>query len=294
MNLLTAPLRMFALVVILNAVSLVAACNGGGPGPDPNPTDDNTAASMTTRINTYRTGGGSAALTTNATLTDIAQAQADYNAAHNINSDSDAGGATIAEQMTAAGYTFSTVAYLFNNLPESASFNEWKGNPAYSNIMLDPGFSELGVGTAQVGTGLRRWVVIFASQDVPTNGTVQEMLDLLNEYRTAHGQPEFAVNDNLAIVAQAQAEHNASVQANETATGSETILEQVDNTGYTYGTMMWTVANGGPDAALGLWTDTPTEATNMQKPELLDVGIGVASGGTKQWWVVIYAEPTTP
>ena len=158
--------------------------------------------------------------------------------------------------------------------------------------MLDPALTDIGVGTAKVGTGLRRWVVIFASKDVPTNGTVTEMLNTLNDYRAAHGAPAFTINDNLAIVAQAQADHNASVQANEAATGGVDLQAQVDTTGYTYGTMMWTLANGGTDTALGLWTDTPTEATNMQRPELTDVGIGVASGGTKQWWVVIYAEPT--
>jgi uncharacterized protein YkwD len=294
MKLLTAPLRMLALATALTAALAIAGCDNGGPGPDPNPTENNTAASMTTRINTFRTSGGGDALTTNTTLSQVAQAQADYNASHNINSSENGSGADLGAQMTDAGYNWQTYATLFNNLGEAATFNEWKSNPGYSSNILDPTLTDIGVGTAQVGTGLRRWVVILASQDVPTNGTVQQMLDLLNDYRTAHGQPEFTLNDNLTLVAQSQAEHNASVQANETATGEESILEQVDTTGYTYGTIMWTVANGGPETSLGLWTDTPTEQTNMQKPELTEVGIGVASGGTKQWWVVVFAEPTTP
>jgi uncharacterized protein YkwD len=294
MNLLTSPLRMLALGLFLCSTVALSACtggnkdnNGGGGG-----TDNNTAASMATRINNMREAiSPDSALSTDTTLTTIAQAQADYNSGHNINSDTDGSGATIAEQMTDAGYQYSTVAYLFNNLGEGATFHDWEGNDAYMNIMNDPGFSDIGVGTAQSGTGLRRWVVIFASKDVPTNGTKQQMLDLLNGYRTAHGKAEFTLNDNLNIVAQSQAEHNASVQANEAATGADTILEQVDNTGYTYGTLMWTLANGGPDAALGIWTDTPTEQTQMQRDDLTEVGIGVASGGTKQWWVVIYAQP---
>jgi hypothetical protein len=32
----------------------------------------------------------------------------------------------------------------------------------------------------------------------------------------------------------------------------------------------------------------------MRSAALTDIGIGVASGGTKQWWVVIYAEPLAP
>jgi len=292
MNLLT-TLRASALAAILLATFVLSACtSGSGNGGNNGGTDANTAASMTTRINTYRTGGGGTAFNTDTTLTTVAQAQADYNATHSINSDSDAGGATIAEQLTTAGYAYSSVAYLFNNLDETATFNDWKSNAAYTNIMLDPALTDIGVGTAKVGTGLRRWVVIFASKDVPTNGTVTEMLNTLNDYRAAHGAPAFTINENLAIVAQAQADHNASVQANEAATGGVDLQAQVDTTGYTYGTMMWTLANGGTDTALGLWTDTPTEATNMQRPELTDVGIGVASGGTKQWWVVIYAEPT--
>jgi uncharacterized protein YkwD len=160
--------------------------------------------------------------------------------------------------------------------------------------MLDPTFTDIGVGTAKPSGGLRRWVVIFASKDVPTNGTVDEMFDVLNQYRADNSAPNFVLNDNLAVVAQAQAEHNASIQANESATSGVSILEQVEATGYTYGTMMWTLANGGPETALGFWTDTPTEETNLQNPAITEIGIGVASGGTKQWWVVIYAEPLAP
>jgi len=294
MNLLTSRLRTLALAALTFALLALAACTSGskdGPTPDPG---TNTAASMTTRINAYRTGGGGDAFTTDPTLTTVAQAQADYNAAHNINSSSDGSGTEIGDQMTAAGYHFATYAYLFNNLDEAASFNDWKSNAAYTSIMLDPTLTDIGVGTAKVGTGLRRWVVVFASKDVPTSGTVNQMLGLLNDYRAAHGQSAFTLNDNLSIVAQAQAEHNASVQANEAATGGVGLQEQVDTTGYTYGLMLWTLASGGPEESLGFWTDTPAEATNMQRPELKDIGIGVANGATKQWWVVIYAEPTTP
>ena len=60
------------------------------------------------------------------------------------------------------------------------------------------------------------------------------------------------------------------------------------------GAMMWTLANGGADVSVAGWTDTPSEAGLLLDPRFGDVGIGVASGGTKQWWVVIYAEPGTP
>jgi uncharacterized protein YkwD len=292
MNLLTA-LRSFALATILLTTLALAACESGDP-VDPVPTDNDTAASMTERINEFRVDGGGEELNVDDTLSDIAQEQAEYNAANNINSDSDAGGDTLAVQLTDAGYEHSTVAYIFNNLGESASFNEWKSSGAYTSIMLDPTFTDIGVGTAKPSSGQRRWVVIFASKDVPTNGTVDEMLDVLNDYRVESGAAPFVINDNLAVVAQAQAAHNASIQQNESATGGDSLLEQVEATGYTYGTMMWTLANGGPDTALGFWTDTPTEETNMQSDALTEIGIGVASGGTKQWWVVIYAEPLAP
>jgi len=291
MKLLTA-LRVSALAAILFATLAFVACDGGdGPDPDPTPTDNNTAASMTARINDFRTDSGGVAFDIDSTLSDLAQEQAEFNAQNSTNGDTNGDGENMGEQLTEAGYDYQTYALMFNNLGESASFADWQDNPAYTSIMLDPTLTDIGVGTAQVGSGLRRWVVIFASEDVPTNGTVQQMLALLNEYRTEHGQPEFTINDNLAIVAQAQAEYNASIQANESTTGSDSLQEQVETTGYTYGTLLWTLANGGPESSLDIWTDTPTEASNMQNANLTDIGIGVASGGTQQWWVVLYADP---
>jgi uncharacterized protein YkwD len=250
---------------------------------------------MTVRINDYREGAGQSELATDASLAAIAQAQADYNAANNINTDTNGSGDTIAQQLQAEGYDFSTVAYLFNNLSEAASFNEWSSNAAYRGIMLDPTFDDIGVGTTVGDGGTRRWVVIFAARDVPTNNTVQQMFDLLNDFRVDGGAAEFELEDNLMIVAQAQADYNASVQANEaTIPGVGGIEQQVADTGYVYGTMMWTLANGGAEVSVAGWTDTPSEETLMLDPRFVDIGIGVASGGTKQWWVVVYAERGTP
>lgn len=293
MNLLTSPLTRGVLLAAMS-ISLIAlgACDSGGSKPDPDPVDANTAASMRDRINDFRDTSGQEELSNSTALAGIAQAQADYNADHSINSDTNGAGDTIAEQMTAEGYAFSTVAYLFNNLGETASFDEWKTNPAYNNILLDESFSDFGVGVATQGNGTRRWVVIFAATDAPTSGTVQEMLDLLNDFRTGESAGEFTINDNLAIVAQAQAEHNASVELNEAATGGVGLEDQIADTGFTYATLMWTLSSGGPEDSLTRWTDTQSEHDLLLDPRFTDIGIGVASGGTKQWWVVVYAEPT--
>jgi len=287
--------RRCAILLGLLAILLLGACtakksdnnNGGGGG-------DNTTASMTSRVNTYRTGAGQPALHSDTTLNQIAQAQAEYNSSHSINSDTDAGGKSLADQVKDAGYNHTTIAYLFDNQSETATFNEWKNNPAYSGILTDPTYSDIGVGTATNGS-VRRWVLIVAAKGAPTNGTVTQMLDKINNFRTAGGASTLTLNDNLSVVAQQQAEYNASVQADDTTNaGGKEILEQVTDTGYTYGTLMWTVGHGDPDTVFGLWTDTPTEVTQMRNNTLADVGIGVASGGSKQWWVVVYAQPVTP
>src|SRR5688500_2446102 len=72
----------------LIALLLAASCeSGGGPDPDPGPgPGDNTAASMTTRINDYRNQiNPGSQLEVDATLAGIAQTQAEYNADNGIN-----------------------------------------------------------------------------------------------------------------------------------------------------------------------------------------------------------------
>jgi uncharacterized protein YkwD len=286
--------RAYLFTLAVACLLALGACTSKSDPNPPNNNDNNTAASMTTRIQDLRSGSGAAELNEDDTLAAVAQAQAEYNASHSINSDTNAGGKTIAQQLIDGGYNHNSVAYLFNNLGESATFNEWKTNPAYSGIMLDDSFTDIGVGTAANGS-VHRWVVIFATKGTPSNSTVDQMLTKLNEFRTLEGAPAFVINDNLAAVAQAQAEHNASVQHNDAASDTDVGLEdQVANTGYTYGFMMWTLANGDADAAVNIWTDTQSEHDRMVDPVFKDVGIGVASGGTKQWWVVVYAEPITP
>jgi uncharacterized protein YkwD len=296
MDVLTKPNLRALLAALFIVVLAIAGCEtGGGPDPDPDPDPDtNTAASMRARINDFREDSGLDALTNDTTLAEVAQAQAEHNAGNSTNSDSNSSGETIAEQLTAEGYAFTTVAYLFNNLSESTSFNEWKTNATYSGIMLDPAYTDFGVGTDTQTNGTRRWVVVFAAKDAPTSNTVTEMLNLLNEFRDSESAGTLTLNDNLSIVAQAQAEHNASVEKNEAATGGEGIELQVADTGYTYGTLMWTLSSGGAASSVDRWTDTQDEHDLMLDPRFADVGIGVAVGGTKQWWVVIYAEPVTP
>lgn len=293
MSVVHSTLRLTAGVLL--GLVFLAGCNtGSGPDPDPDP-GNNTAASMTVRINDYREGAGQGELASDTTLGEIAQAQAEYNADNNINTDTNGGGRTIAQQLQDEGYDFATVAYLFNNLSEAASFAEWSGSPAYSGIMRDPAYDDIGVGTAVGDNGTRRWVVILAAKDVPTNNTVQQMFDLLNDFRSDGGAAAFELEDNLMIAAQAQADYNASVQANEaTIPGVGSLEQQVADTGYVYGTMMWTLANGAAEASVAGWTDTVSEEELMLDPRFVDIGIGVASGGTKQWWVVVYAERGTP
>lgn len=148
---------------------LLVACKGGdgggGPQPPPGPPDLPSArADMLSRHNGTRAAGGVPILTENPLLDQLAQAHAEYMAATATLTHVDASGGNVDDRATAAGYNWTNIG---ENIAFDVSavtiYNAWLGSSGHYNNIVNPSFTEIGMGRAILGV-YQYWCVVFGNE----------------------------------------------------------------------------------------------------------------------------------
>jgi uncharacterized protein YkwD len=130
-----------------------------------------------------------------------------------------------------------------------------------------------------------------APQPGPPSGNPATMLASLNSLRTANGSQTLSSNAQLAAVAQAQANYNATQHANLATNGSGQTLEQrAIAAGVNVVDWAAPIAGGNDVEAIDRWTNTQKERDLLYSKNFNAIGIGMAIDGTLQRWVVLLAE----
>jgi uncharacterized protein YkwD len=115
---------------------------------------------MFASLNALRTANGAGALTSNAQIAALAQAQAELNAGSHSNSALDASGKTIKQRLEAGGMVvLDWIAPLaFGNDTEATA--RWTNTQTERDLLYWTGYTDMGIGMAMDG-GVQRWVVIM-------------------------------------------------------------------------------------------------------------------------------------
>jgi uncharacterized protein YkwD len=113
--------------------------------------------------NTLRASLGLPKLTANSSLSLVAQRQAAYMSTIGTISHNDASGAPCWDRATAAGYDWTAIGenVAFSTNPQRI-FNLWVNSPGHYKNMINPVYTEIGLGKVAAGGG-QYWCIEFAN-----------------------------------------------------------------------------------------------------------------------------------
>jgi uncharacterized protein YkwD len=115
--------------------------------------------------NNERAAAGVGALTANAALDYAAFFHSKYQARKNTMSHTGSGGSNPGRRIAAEGYSAGTwgenVAYGYNNCAEVMV--GWMNSPGHRDNILNPAFTEIGMGSAVAGNGAVYWTMDLAA-----------------------------------------------------------------------------------------------------------------------------------
>jgi uncharacterized protein YkwD len=116
---------------------------------------------MLDRHNSHRTGLGLGQLTANAKLNEIAQDQADFQAAHlNVGHDGE-GGSRVADRAADVGYLYLSLGENVGSASGGIEmFNDWLASPGHKANLEGSQYTEIGLGMAEF-VGMQYWCVVF-------------------------------------------------------------------------------------------------------------------------------------
>ena len=114
-------------------------------------------------VNAERTGRGLTELTRNSLLDAAAEAHAGDMAANDFFAHTGSDGGNVGDRATAAGYTWSRVGenIAFGQQSPEEVMDAWMNSDGHRANILNPDFTELGVGIDESGDPL--WVQVFAA-----------------------------------------------------------------------------------------------------------------------------------
>ncbi|TVQ10874.1 MAG: CAP domain-containing protein [Leptolyngbya sp. DLM2.Bin27] len=169
MNLLKLRLRpqSIALVTALVAVMLPGAIGPGVTAPAPAvavaPANLAVAEELLQLVNAERQRVNAPPLTLNAQLTTAAQRHSEDMAASRRLSHTGSDGSTMRSRIDATQYQWSTIGenVAMGQPTAAAVMAAWMNSPGHRQNMLNPAFTELGIGYAN-GAGRPYWTQVFA------------------------------------------------------------------------------------------------------------------------------------
>jgi uncharacterized protein YkwD len=113
-------------------------------------------------INAERWAQGLDTLSTHATLTQVAEAHSQDMVGRNFFSHTNPDGLGPGERLDNAGYEWQGWGEtLGTEATPVTMFNSWMKDPPHRDILLNPGYSEVGIGYVAGGTHKHYWTAIF-------------------------------------------------------------------------------------------------------------------------------------
>lgn len=148
-------------ILVIIAVLALAACETEG-GLEPGLGGER--SEMLARHNTERSDAGVAQLTENAALRQIAQQQAEYMADIGDYTHEDTHGDHVDVRATNVGYNWVTIGENVGyDIDGSDMFAAWLGSAGHYSNIIDPDYTEIGIGVAQSGLW-QYWCVVFGDR----------------------------------------------------------------------------------------------------------------------------------
>lgn len=145
-----------------------------------------------------------------------------------------------------------------------------------------------------------------SAQPLPSHAsaTAQQLINAVNELRSAHGLPAYNVNSILMGTAQAQADFMASTGTiQHTGPGGASVTQRILAAGYP---LAGDLSLGGfrsenivgspgmtPEDAVNAWTGDEPHLHTMLSSDLQDIGAGVGESDGIMYYVIDAARPTT-
>lgn len=115
-------------------------------------------------INAERWALGLDTLSAHATLTQVAEAHSQDMIDRGFFAHIDPDGLGPGERLDSAGYEWRAWGEALGNAATPATmFNSWMMHPAHRDILLNPNYSEIGLGYIAGGTYKHYWTAVFAS-----------------------------------------------------------------------------------------------------------------------------------
>ena len=153
-------LTLLSFIIVVAGALWLSACGNGGTAVS----NGNTAVDLTTSLNNLRTNAGVSPFTTSASMTFVAQSQADFNFNQGTNGTTDVGGLTIQQQLANAGMHPAELVTLTGSGNAAEALSAFDASNHAD--LVSSNFTLLGVGTAGTGAD-QRWVAILAQEQNP-------------------------------------------------------------------------------------------------------------------------------
>lgn len=127
---------------------------------------------VTSATNQYRARSGAPALAVSDKLSMAAQKHACHIAASGQFSHTGAGGSSVGKRVSAEGYGYSLAGENLagghpNTMTAQTVVQMWAGSSGHAGNMLNPGFSQTGVGMTTAQNGDVIWVAVYAAPGQP-------------------------------------------------------------------------------------------------------------------------------
>jgi uncharacterized protein YkwD len=155
--------RRYGVTALAGLTMLVTQCAPQQCAPAPSAQVTPTLQQVVDLTNAHRRAAGVAPLTINAQLNASAQGHSNDMAAMNTMSHTGSDGSDPGGRITAAGYVFRAWGEnVAAGYPDATSVDQgWWNSSGHRRNMLDPNFTEIGVGLAYSTTGVPYWTQDF-------------------------------------------------------------------------------------------------------------------------------------
>lgn len=132
--------------------------------------------------------------------------------------------------------------------------------------------------------------------EISASSPQEDILSLVNQFRTQNGLGTLTRSPNLETAAQAYAVTLATQSEFSHTIGGTTATGRVQGAGYQGGYVGENIARGFTDApsVMVAWENSPGHRANLLNPNFTELGVGVADGPFRMSWVQDFGARYTP
>jgi len=273
-------MRRLGLAAALILPGAMAAVAGAAAQTANSPADP--SADALRAINAARVENGLRPLRMEARLTRLARDHARDMVKRRYFDTRTPAGTSLETRLLRAGYAYRRAAQQIavGYRDGGAIADRWLRRADSRQALLNPSFSEIGIGYAQRGSGMldHYWSVVLAQ---PTRKVAadwrREVLRLVNRFRARNGRKALMLDASLNRAAQAHADDMAARDyfAHVTPDG-KTVGDRATRAGYRWRTVLENLAagQGAPSEVVAGWIGSPAHRRALLARDIEDAGIG--------------------